>query len=133
MRRMTQFKSAFDAHQRRRWLRPDANRFLRPDWQRFAWPGAERKFLSALYDRKYSPDQPRVPAGDPRGGQWTTDFGAAVDVAGLIRICIVGSRSIATVDGITTYSVTYYCSSGLSFTRTGLGSSFPGIVIDPVQ
>jgi hypothetical protein len=29
-----------------------------------------------LYLRKYSPSQPRVPAGSPDGGQWTTDEGS---------------------------------------------------------
>src|SRR5262249_21194402 len=29
-----------------------------------------------LIQSKYSPDQPRVPAGNPDGGQWTTDDGA---------------------------------------------------------
>jgi hypothetical protein len=28
------------------------------------------------FDRKYDPDQPRVPAGEPSGGQWTGDSGA---------------------------------------------------------
>jgi hypothetical protein len=27
---------------------------------------------------KYSPDQPRVPAGQPGGGQWTTEGGESV-------------------------------------------------------
>jgi len=34
----------------------------------FAW----RKFL-----RKYSPSQPRVPAGNPDGGQWTSEEGGS--------------------------------------------------------
>jgi hypothetical protein len=32
---------------------------------------AEFKFRRFLCDLKYSPDQPRVPAGNPDGGQWT--------------------------------------------------------------
>jgi hypothetical protein len=49
-----------DAH---RWVRQDADRWLRPG------------FESALptLDRKYSEDQPRVPAGNPGGGRWTSD------------------------------------------------------------
>jgi Escherichia/Staphylococcus phage prohead protease len=31
--------------------------------------------VHALKDRKYSPDQPRVPAGNPDGGQWTSGVG----------------------------------------------------------
>ncbi len=30
---------------------------------------------------KYSPDQPRVPAGDPDGGQWTSEGGAPADAS----------------------------------------------------
>jgi hypothetical protein len=30
--------------------------------------------------RKFSPDQPRVPAGNPDGGQWT-DGGGGIDTA----------------------------------------------------
>ena len=32
--------------------------------------------LNHLIDLKYSPDQPRVPAGEPDGGQWTSDGSA---------------------------------------------------------
>lgn len=31
--------------------------------------------LRDAVERKYNPDQPRVPAGDPRGGQWTAGGG----------------------------------------------------------
>ncbi len=57
---MTQFKAAWLERQRKRWMRPDARRYFRPDF----------------YDRKYSPDQPRVPAGGSDGGQWTAEGGA---------------------------------------------------------
>lgn len=36
---------------------------------------AELKFRRLLHARKYSPDQPRVPAGNPDGGQWTSSEG----------------------------------------------------------
>src|SRR6266403_2426130 len=36
-----------------------------------------------LEEAKYSPSQPRVPAGGPRGGQWTDGSGAQGTVAGL--------------------------------------------------
>jgi hypothetical protein len=44
---------------------------------------AEQKASTALFDQKrarpwvlkYSPDQPRVPAGNPDGGQWTSEGG----------------------------------------------------------
>jgi hypothetical protein len=54
------------AYQQARFMRPDAARYLRPDAARYMRPQpAERKFRA---------DQPRVPAGDPDGGQWTDDF-----------------------------------------------------------
>jgi hypothetical protein len=73
---MTQFKDAYTEHQLKRWMRPDAWRFVRPDWQRFVRPGYEHEFPFELYERKYSPDQPRVPAGNPDGGQWTSGVGS---------------------------------------------------------
>lgn len=44
-------------------MRPDAARFLAPG-------GAVADAFPAL-SRKYNPNQPRVPAGNPDGGQWT--------------------------------------------------------------
>jgi hypothetical protein len=123
------------AHQRKRFMHPDAARWLKPDWRESKyWNGpppdwvahpldwtwqAQAEFmrnggahlsaadaakladmrreligLKALVEqwraalraqalgRKYSQNQPRVPAGNPDGGQWTdggglTDFSAA--------------------------------------------------------
>lgn len=65
----------FNQHQLRRWMRGDAHRFVRADWRRHVRPGHESEFTFALYERKYSADQPRVPAGSPAGGQWTSDSG----------------------------------------------------------
>ena len=39
------------------------------------------EILKELKARKYSPDQPRVPAGSPRGGEWTSG-GAVVETTG---------------------------------------------------
>ena len=72
---MTQFKAAYLEHERQRFMRPDAHRFIRPDWRRFVRPGFEDDHPFALYERKYSPDQPRVPAGSREGGQWTSEGG----------------------------------------------------------
>jgi hypothetical protein len=72
---MSQFQSDYLAHELKRWMRPDAHRFIRPDWRRFLHPGFEADHPFALYERKYSPDQPRAPAGGPDGGQWTSDGG----------------------------------------------------------
>lgn len=60
---MAQFKDAWAAHQRKRWLCPDAHRWLVQDCARFAAP--------QRFERKFDPDQPRVPAGNSDGGQWT--------------------------------------------------------------
>jgi len=123
---MARVDDAFAAHQRRRFMRPDAHRYIRPDAWRFMPPGAPRylgkeavryfwpeyegdrpsqstggidpaaleaertyllklqselaalkaeikfrKLLRAL--KAYNPDQPRVPAGNSDGGQWTSD------------------------------------------------------------
>jgi hypothetical protein len=63
-------------------MRPDAYRFIRPDWRRFARPGREDEHPFALYEGKYSPDQPRVPAGNREGGQWTNEDGGGGDGGG---------------------------------------------------
>ena len=56
-----------------RFLRPDARRFLRHEWKRYVQPGFGPLFVHALLEGKanFNPDQPRVPAGHPDGGQWT--------------------------------------------------------------
>jgi hypothetical protein len=116
--------SAYDLHQRQRWLRHDAHLWIRHDAARWVKPGTdpaeifpelkrqreaaeaakqraraaedaafdawienERRWNAAmraevdglkaalarrrLEEAKYSPSQPRVPGGNPRGGQWT--------------------------------------------------------------
>jgi hypothetical protein len=55
------------AHQRRQWMLPDPSRWLQPDQSRFQ--------PLQPYERKYAPDQPRVPAGSPEGGRWTGEGG----------------------------------------------------------
>ncbi|MGN6311129.1 MAG: hypothetical protein ACTHNN_16440 [Xanthobacteraceae bacterium] len=57
-----------DAH---RWLRPDAHRWLRPDAARFVAPGSPVADAFPALSLKYNPNQPRVPAGNSDGGQWT--------------------------------------------------------------
>jgi hypothetical protein len=58
---MRQLADAWLEHQRRRFIRYDARRWLRHDAHRY---------------KAYNPDQPRVPAGTPEGGQWTGEGGA---------------------------------------------------------
>jgi hypothetical protein len=38
------------------------------------------------FRRKYSPDQPRVPAGNPDGGQWTDAGGGGGGAAYRVRV-----------------------------------------------
>ena len=57
-------------------MRPDAHRFFCPDWRRYMRAGQENDLLYKhfeRFERKYSPDQPRVPQGSPNGGQWTNN------------------------------------------------------------
>ncbi len=66
------------ANQRRRWMLPDPSRWLEPDGRKWnrpepAWNPA------AFHERKYSADQPRVPAGNPDGGRWTSGGGGVND------------------------------------------------------
>ena len=70
---------AWNDAQLKRWMRSDAHRFIRPDWRRYVVPGSELAALYERYERKYRPDQPRVPAGVPEGGQWTGVGGASPD------------------------------------------------------
>ena len=72
---MSNHESLFEAAQRARWLRPDAYRWIRPDAARFLAPGTDPASVFPALHRKFSPDQPRVPAGNPDGGQWTDGGG----------------------------------------------------------
>ena len=85
---------------------------------------------------KYSPNQPRVPAGTAGGGQWTSSEGGSTSPTRLsgtvIRICVAGSRSLTTDRfGNKSYWVEYECAGGQSFIERGLGHQFRGFVIDP--
>ena len=79
---------AWVEYQRRRFMRPDAERCIRPDAQRFFRPGAFESFIAQHLERKYD-GQPRVPAGNPGGGRWTDEGGAPSfrpTLAGLSKI-----------------------------------------------
>ena len=56
-------------YQQQRWMRPDAHRWVRPDAARFLRPGTNPIEVYPALARKYSPDQPRVPAGESGAGQ----------------------------------------------------------------
>jgi hypothetical protein len=72
---MSNHESLFEATQRARWMRPDAYRWIRPDAARFLVPGNDPREVYPALARKYSPSQPRVPAGNPDGGQWADGGG----------------------------------------------------------
>lgn len=72
---MASHESVFEAAQRARWMRPDAYRWIRPDAARFLAPGIDPRDVYPALQRKFNPDQPRVPAGNPDGGQWTDGGG----------------------------------------------------------
>lgn len=60
-----------------RWWRGDAARWVRPDAARWFKPGVDlRGVFPALAHKAFNPNQPRVPAGRPDGGQWTDEEGA---------------------------------------------------------
>jgi hypothetical protein len=59
---MSAREDAHARHQQKRWMRPDAHRWVRSDVARFLVPGAAASVYSDT-ERKYSPNQPRVPAG----------------------------------------------------------------------
>jgi len=61
-------------------VRPDAQRWLRPDWKSYVQPGYEPSVLSLLEEKaNFNPSQPRVPKGNPDGGQWTSEGGEDAD------------------------------------------------------
>ncbi|MEA2991925.1 MAG: hypothetical protein QOD40_845 [Alphaproteobacteria bacterium] len=81
---MPPFNDAQTEAQLKRWMRPDAHRYIRPDWRRFWNAGHENDPLYRFYEsveRKFSPDQPRVPAGSSDGGQWTSDGSSSNDAS----------------------------------------------------
>jgi hypothetical protein len=82
--------------------------------------------------RKYNPNQPRVPAGNPDGGRWTdgggpagsesTSIARARRLAEVIRVCILSGKSLNTdAFGQKTYTATYECAGGRTFTVPGWG------------
>jgi hypothetical protein len=83
-------------HQQSRWLRPDAARWVRPDAARFLAPGADVAEAFPALARKYNPNQPRVPAGNSDGGQWTD--GTAAGGAGSLGLFQITPRD-NTIDG----------------------------------
>jgi hypothetical protein len=69
------------AHQRQRWMLPDPSRWLQPDQSKWLQPDHSRFQPPQYHEQKYAPNQPRVPAGNPDGGEWTSGGGAATRLA----------------------------------------------------
>ena len=86
--------NAFLRHQQQRWLRADAARWVRPDAAKFLKPGTRLADIYPALAFKYNPDQPRVPAGDSEGGQWTSGSGGS----GRPRVYITGRDDDETGD-----------------------------------
>lgn len=68
---MAQHVDAQLCNERTRWLRPDGFRWIRPDAARFLRPSSSLSEVYPALALKYSPSQPRVPAGNLEGGRWT--------------------------------------------------------------
>ena len=95
-------------------------------------------------DQKYSDSQPRIPAGSPDGGQWTSgDGGGATtiapfngqsqfSIADVTYICTLSGKSIFTDKyGNFSWAATYDCFGGQEIRIEGLGAIVPGFVPDP--
>lgn len=52
---------------------------------------AARELRRVLLEQRYRPDQPRIPAGNPDGGQWTDD--GTSDVQSRISVAIAQTLS----------------------------------------
>jgi hypothetical protein len=96
---MTSLHDTWLARRRARWVRSNAQLFMRPDAARFLQLGAQRHLRPGLKNRvlpefrdwfglvpegkaNFNPSQPRVPKGNPDGGQWTDASGSSGGEAG---------------------------------------------------
>lgn len=146
-------------------MRPDAHRWIRSDAARFLAPGTDpASVYPALIpvETKYSPNQPRVPAGNgDESGRWTDGRGTlaipmgnvgiddprvisdatpdnfwapGTQLANIIPVCILSGVS-RTVNyfGLKEFSAFYDCANGQTIRRSGLGHSPPGIIRDPFR
>jgi hypothetical protein len=63
-------------------LDAQAYRWLRHDWRRYVHRGSALEKYYEELERKYRPDQARVPAGNSDGGQWTDEGGGSSSQGG---------------------------------------------------
>lgn len=105
--------------------------------------------FARIADFKYDPNQPRVPAGNPDGGEWTrigSDLGGGaslptslspqerIQLVEVIRVCIIsGVARLTDEAGGKTYSATYDCFGGRTIELSGSGHNPPGFVLDPLR
>jgi hypothetical protein len=91
--------------------------------------------VSLPFDAKYSPSQPRVPAGHEGAGEWTSG-GSTPDlrrVTHVIWVCIpIGISRGHDRYGNKIWSATLECADGRTFQRAGYGNA-PGLVRDPFR
>lgn len=83
---MHQISDAWLAHQRARFTRCDAARYRRFD------PRFRRN--RSVFDWKAWADQPRVPAGSPEGGQWTSEGGTPVRLAAVEKPIVAAVAAV---------------------------------------
>jgi hypothetical protein len=100
-----------------RYLRPDAARWIRPDAARYVRPGVDPIAAFTSWDCKYSPNQPRVPGGNPEGGQWTigglssrwridpavVSLGSGQPPDAVVQLAQIGSP-VSDIDGLPYYA-----------------------------
>lgn len=80
---MTQHQDAFAAHQRARFMRPDAYRWIRPDAARFLAPGTDPASVYPALEQKFRVDQLRVPKGNgEESGRWMNEGAHLLQAAG---------------------------------------------------
>ncbi len=112
---MIDLNDVWRKQRQRRWMCENAHRYIRADAYRFMVSGLPRYYgkdavryfwpyegdggrpeCDGSYDRKYSVDQPRVPAGDPGGGQWMSGGSGIVRLASSERSSI-GRAAISAI------------------------------------
>lgn len=95
------------AHQRKRWMRPNAHLFIRADWRRFVRPGQRDDHPFAQYERKYRPDQLRDDHGRwadegarlaPEQTQDAADIQSILDKAKQLAISNYSSKYLRCLD-----------------------------------
>jgi hypothetical protein len=95
-------------------------------------------------DKKYSDSQPRIPAGSPGGGQWTSGDGGGSTIADSLNgqnpfsmadvayICTLSGKSVFTDKyGNFSWTATYDCFGGQEIRIGGIGAEVPGFIPDP--